>query len=99
MGRVTAGLNEEPNQNLKRQVMVCGHHAPPCDFYLWATIHQDVYRSTHHTTEEPQANTRKDVHHIFQELQQITINFSWKRQDCVRYSRKYFQHWLFLGYV
>jgi hypothetical protein len=45
----------------------CSPNLNPCDFYLWGTVKQTVYRTTLHSIEELKENSKEEIFSISQE--------------------------------
>lgn len=66
------------------------HTSDPCDFYLYGTIKQQIYRSDHHTIEELKENMRRLLY-LRTKCQCMKVYFSWMCQEFVWNNREHFQ--------
>jgi hypothetical protein len=67
----------------------------PCDFYLWGSLEDKVYKRNPHTLEELRNNIRREAATISgEELQRVNNNAFRRYMECIRSGGQYFQHLL-----
>jgi hypothetical protein len=71
-------------------------HSPdltPCDFYLWGSLKDRVYKTNTHTLEELGHNIHREISTISgEELQRV--NMFRRYTECIRSGGQHFQHLL-----
>ncbi|XP_069695687.1 uncharacterized protein [Periplaneta americana] len=65
----------------------------PCDFYLWCSLKDKVYKSNPRTLDELQSNIREEIANISEaELQRVNKNVLRRYNACLAANGEHFQH-------
>lgn len=66
-----------------------------CDFYLWGTLKNRVYRNNPHSVDELKNSIRTEILKITEEeLKRVNANFIKRCQECINADGHHFQHLL-----
>ncbi|KAJ9575347.1 hypothetical protein L9F63_025702, partial [Diploptera punctata] len=66
-----------------------------CDFYLWGSLKDKVYKTNPHTLEELKNNIRNEIRNLtVPELQRVNLNVFTRYHACLTAGGQHFQHFL-----
>jgi hypothetical protein len=66
-----------------------------CDYFLWGTLKNRVYRNSPHTTDELKDNIRTEIQNISEDaLLHVNVNFMKRCQECLQANGHHFEQFL-----